>query len=125
MVNSRHHRLLEANTQFGEDRRESRSEGVKVLLRFPDVENPDLPLRLQSDVVRAPLGHAGPGCLKLFDRTGVLLRRESLVHEIDPKCHPAPPLCALDAMLMLRPIRIGRSCWEAISHPATLAGGRW
>ena len=32
VVNGRHHRLLEANAEFGEDRHQSRSKGVKVLL---------------------------------------------------------------------------------------------
>lgn len=56
-----HHRLAGIGAKFGHDRHERRPERLKCLLRLPDVEDLDLPVRLEGYVVRASFRRARTG----------------------------------------------------------------
>src|ERR1022692_4130346 len=112
------HRLLQPDTQLGEDRHKSRPERIEIFLRLPDVEDLDLTVRFERDVEGSPLGSPRTGCIELLDRALILILRESLVYEIDSKCHGAPTLSALAARFVM-------GCSEASSTGNGCEPGKW
>src|SRR5450755_1656470 len=90
VVHPGHHRLAGIGAKFGHYRNERRPERLKCPLRFPDVENLDLAVRLKGNVVRASFRRARTRSLELGNRFVVLVLGEPAGREVKPKCHSIP-----------------------------------
>ena len=100
VVNSSHHRFVQLDASRRQDRDEGRPERVEGCLRFPDVEHLNLTVRFEGYVGDAAIGCPGSGFLELGGRLVLLLLRETLRGDVEPKCHLSlvfRAVCALAA----------------------------
>ena len=91
-MNSSHHRVVQLDASRRQDRDERRPKRVEGCLRFPDVEHLNLTVRFEGYVGDAAIGCPGSGFLELGGRLVLLLLRETLRGDVEPKCHLIPRL---------------------------------